>query len=109
VQACTELAVGDGGNGNIALEVRLAGEVLTLVTTVECTKRAEQLPDTDRDWDRIVYLTKIIGGSARMAAIPPSGVRRAITVPLAALMVAAVEKRNRRPDDEPQARQPGTS
>ena len=108
VQACTELAVGDGGNGNIALEVRLAGEVLTLVTTVECTKRAEQLPDTDRDWDRIVYLTKIIGGSARMAAIPPSGVRRAITVPLAALMVAAVEKRNRRPDDEPQARQPGT-
>jgi len=80
-----ELASGNQDSGEVALELRVIGDALTLTVTTRGAVQAPHRIDDERNWGMIDYLAKVISGHVNRVALPTGGSCRTVTIPLAAL------------------------
>ena len=88
---CMELAVRERNEGNIAVELRVGDDALTLTVSVDHAVSADNPLHAELDWETIVYLVKIIGGTAQVYELPGGGRRRIVLAPLKSLVANSGE------------------
>ena len=90
---CIELAVRECNGSNIAAELSVIDDALTFTVSVDHALGTDSPLHAELDWEAIVYLVKIIGGTAHVEALPNGGRRRIVAVPMKSLVVSASQKR----------------
>lgn len=91
-KGCMDLALRDRREGDIAVNLRIFDDALTLAVSIDHAAGAENALHDGLGWETIVYLAKIIGGTAQVEASPNGGVRRNVSVTLTALATSAGQK-----------------
>jgi signal transduction histidine kinase len=98
-KGCVALGVRDRPQGDIALDLKVVDDALTLTVTVGSNADAGRSRDDELEWETIVHLAKIIGGTARVEALPNGGICRVAIVPLKALITSATQAHKTGPKD----------